>query len=580
MASIKCLIYLTHPLGADEDLRTLNQAYLMKLKLLLLLGIIGAAFTSNAQTLPAADAAMQAILNPTINAGCATTLAPKVVIRNAGTTIISTVRIGYRVDGGSVFSYNQSVNLAPTDSDTFTLANFNALPGNHVFRAFTAVPNGRADNNNANDTLVMNFTIFNNMGNPLPLTQGFEGFTLPPAGWQLINENLGSPTWVRTLNAKYTGFASAFKNCFSDQNTGQEDHLVTPFLNFSDSTKAYYAAFHVAHAQYNNDFIDELQVSVSTDCGATWTVEYAKQSPQLSTAPAQTTSFTPGGTGQWRRDSIDLSAYRGKPSVRLRFTTINGSGNNIYLDNILVQSLLVQPQASFSLGADTFCRNEPISLSNSSAYAGSFLWTMPGATPNVSNMASPTVSYNDTGSYIITLTAVNGLGLSSTSKTVYIAPGVTPTVIQFGLLLSTSQPYLSYQWLRNGVVIPGATSMVYEVIKDGEYSVSVTDSTAICPGTSAPRNVSVLAIGSTSFKEDGISISPNPAKGFFSVDSKLGGASTALSILNSVGKEVMHTPILNGSRQQIDISALTSGVYLLRFSNGSSVVNKRLMVTN
>ena len=63
--------------------------------------------------------------------------------------------------------------------------------------------------------------------------------------------------------------------------------LVFEKRDFSGTTAQ--LSFTHAYAQYQNE-ADKLKISVSTDCGATWTSVWEKSGTALATAPAQTTA--------------------------------------------------------------------------------------------------------------------------------------------------------------------------------------------------------------------------------------------------------------------------------------------------
>lgn len=71
------------------------------------------------------------------------------------------------------------------------------------------------------------------------------------------------------------------------------------------------------------------------------------------------------------------------------------------------------------------------------------------------------------------------------------------------------------------------------------------------------------------------SIYPNPAsKGFVNISSKVSGAKN-ISIFDVLGKQVVKTT-LNGER--LDISALNSGIYILKIEQGKASTTKKLVV--
>lgn len=119
--------------------------------------------------------------------------------------------------------------------------------------------------------------------------------------------------------------------------TGQKDYFVSPRIDFSNALDVTYLTFDVAYARRNGSSTDNLQVSVSTDCGISWGSVYSKSGSVLSTAADVAFAYTPLAE-EWRTDSIDMGAYKNFPEVMLMFSTNSNHGNNLYLDNINITS--------------------------------------------------------------------------------------------------------------------------------------------------------------------------------------------------------------------------------------------------
>ncbi|AFL81058.1 hypothetical protein Aeqsu_1573 [Aequorivita sublithincola DSM 14238] len=82
-------------------------------------------------------------------------------------------------------------------------------------------------------------------------------------------------------------------------------------------------------------------------------------------------------------------------------------------------------------------------------------------------------------------------------------------------------------------------------------------------------------IGVSDFSKDQFAVYPNPAtKGYVNITSKVSGAKN-ISIFDVLGKQVIKTT-LNSDR--LDISALNSGVYILKIEQGKTSTTKKLVV--
>ncbi len=81
-----------------------------------------------------------------------------VTIRNFGSNTITSGTIKYQVNGGSVVSGSFTGSLAQCDTLNFTFtAPYTFTAGANTIKVFTSLPNGNADANNANDTVLQTF---------------------------------------------------------------------------------------------------------------------------------------------------------------------------------------------------------------------------------------------------------------------------------------------------------------------------------------------------------------------------------------------------------------------------------------
>jgi len=290
------------------------------------------------------DAGISAITTPS-GAYCTTTITPVVVLKNFGSSALTSVTINYQVDATTVQTFNWTGNLATNATANVTLAAITVAGGSHTFNANTSSPNGSTDGNTANDAASSSFTV-SSTGLALPFAEGFEGTTFIPAGWTLNNPD-GATTWARTTAAASTGTASAYMDYFNYSAGNEFDEMVTPSLDLTTKT-APQLTFQVAYQLYTDPtstppvYSDTLDVLISTDCGATYTSLYRKSSTQLTTTTPtfSTTQFVPN-PNQWRLETVDLSAYGTYNNAIIMFRGINGYENELYLDDINVTGGIV-----------------------------------------------------------------------------------------------------------------------------------------------------------------------------------------------------------------------------------------------
>ncbi len=153
------------------------------------------------------------------------------------------------------------------------------------------------------------------------------------------------------------------------------------------------------------------------------------------------------------------------------------------------------------------------------------------------------------------------------------AAGVEPPLIRVnGRILSTSPAnYAYYQWFLNGEAIPGANSATYTVLENGFYSVEVKSSEG-CYIISEEYQVSNL-LNIRQVTAANINLYPNPASNELFIESD---ALIAVQLVDLNGRIVLMS---QGENQQLVLSNLATGVYLVRFFdlNGNNIGSTKIV---
>lgn len=197
-----------------------------------------------------------------------------------------------------------------------------------------------------------------------------------------------------------------------------------------------------------------------------------------------------------------------------------------------------------------------------------------GASPfPISGNLTNTTATAQTTTYTITSYDVNGVkNIQTATVTVNVNPINTVTVA--GSTLTADQAGATYQWFdcNNGnTPITGETNQSFTPSIDGNYGVTVTLNS--CPVNSVCNTI----LNTTEFEANGlISIYPNPASNFFSINSKY---DFKLTLINQLGQTIKHFDISAGQESKIQISDLQNGLYFL---NGSSsegkIISKKIII--
>jgi PKD repeat protein/photosystem II stability/assembly factor-like uncharacterized protein len=180
-------------------------------------------------------------------------------------------------------------------------------------------------------------------GMPLPYSEDFENGSLTDAYWTVENPDLNI-TWELTeVSGNWPGSHAAWINIFNYYAFGPRDYLVSPPLDFSGFNSLGLYFQHAYASRYS--LADTLIVSISGDCGDTWTRLYSATLEDLETSPPTEESFAPASADDWCGagygvdcNILDLSAWAGQSGIRIRFETFGRFGNNIFIDNIQISN--------------------------------------------------------------------------------------------------------------------------------------------------------------------------------------------------------------------------------------------------
>lgn len=264
---------------------------------------------------------------------CGSSYTPSVTYKNNGSNTITTMTINPYLDGTPQTPYSWSGSLAAGATVAVNMPGLTPSNGLHTYSVNITSVNGAADANSANNTKSGQFMLVSSYA-PAPITQSFSLTTFPPANWAMYNPDGGTATWSRIATTgayAVTPLGCAKYDFFNNSSTTDKDDLILPAADFTGLSNMK-LTFDVAYAQYTTEN-DQLDVMVSTNCGATWTNVYSKAGTTLSTAPAVTSAFVPSAT-QWRSEVVNLATYDGNPTVLVKFVASSKYGNNMYIDNV------------------------------------------------------------------------------------------------------------------------------------------------------------------------------------------------------------------------------------------------------
>ena len=287
---------------------------------------------------------------------CGASITPTVEVFNNGGDAITSMTIGVNFNDELAATETWSGQLAPGATVEIAFDEVN-LPGGSTRVSFTVVDvnNGATDLNRLNnETPVVTYSSLAEEVYGTNIQEDNEGYiatypTIAVVEEPVPNGSFGDGTFLSLQRSDLTSAAgdqvggygqsarSLFVNFYqwnpAESNAQEAGTMTYPKLDFSTQTNVH-LKFDRSHARYQTSN-DRLQVLVSTDCGATWTVVYNKAGAALATRPAQNNFYVPPANG-WATDSISLAAYQGQGEVNIQFKVLSDWGNTLYIDNINV----------------------------------------------------------------------------------------------------------------------------------------------------------------------------------------------------------------------------------------------------
>ncbi|GAB5422324.1 MAG: hypothetical protein Crog3KO_29270 [Crocinitomicaceae bacterium] len=284
------------------------------------------------------DASIVGITSPDGD-NCAGVITPNVVLRNRGSSNLTSVTIAYTLNNGAATTFNWTGSIAPGAENNVVLPGFTAPLGVHDFRAYTELPNGVIDPDPTYDTTLISFAVSNGI---MPdYSQDFEIGTFPPdVRWSVDNPNGDCYEWVGQACVSSTGASNNVAAQMTNYNNGtnQDEYLYTPFFILPCNASAANVSFDKAYRRRIAGSNDRLRLEMSDDCGATWSTVLFDQSGGTLDGPNGTANgyWIPTTAAEWQNVNVDLMPYvtGTSQSVQFRFRATNdGNGGNLYVDN-------------------------------------------------------------------------------------------------------------------------------------------------------------------------------------------------------------------------------------------------------
>ena len=279
----------------------------------------------------------------------------------------------------------------------------------------------------------------------------------------------------------------------------------------------------------------------------------------------------------------------------------NGAGlmsNTSVSDGQLLVMPVFPPVVNFSYSDTNICDGDSVMFLNFTINATSYLWTFSGGSPAMSNALHPAVYFSSSGTYIVKLVATGPAGIDSLIQNITITvnplPGADFYAFDTLLYLPSATAYFmnnsvnadSYFWDFGDGSTSSDQNPWHDYTQTGYYTITLiaisnncSDDTLILYDYIYVEPESGVNEFDTEFF---INVYPNPNKGTFQLSFGVDMLkNVSIQVVNNLGQvvyEEVHKNFNGNYSEEIDISSLANGVYILNIKVGENTYTENISV--
>lgn len=280
---------------------------------------------------------------------CDASFTPAVSITNTSAGMINSADVSYTLNGGAPVTQSWSGALGQGATATVSFPAITLSGGSNAFEATISNVNGQVDYYTMNNTVLGTYNVITPNPQSTPYEKGFETILLGDLPSEFIVEDNSGRVFVvdqgisSTVNwplGAYQASNKSFRFDFASIQPGSTPNFVMEKVDLTSVAGTPKLSFDYAYAERgSSSATDQLDIQISTDCGATWTSLWMRSGAQLATtSPTASNLRLYPRTNDWTLESIDLSAYATTADAIFRFHGTSGARNALYIDNIFVGS--------------------------------------------------------------------------------------------------------------------------------------------------------------------------------------------------------------------------------------------------
>jgi hypothetical protein len=306
----------------------------------------------------------------------------------------------------------------------------------------------------------------------------------------------------------------------------------------------------------------------------------------LCSGTTSTLTASPAGmTYQWSTGATTQSIVVVGGDTTTYFVTVTNSFGCSAKDSVTISSFPLP--TAVALYNQTICQGELAAISASGAGpGGTYSWTSnpPGFT---ATGPSHVILPADTTSYIVTVLDANGC-VDTDMITINVNPkpvvNLGPDKVaceNYTVVLDAGAGFDNYLW-SNGLKTQSVSVNSGGVIGTITYGVTVTLNGCATEDFINVQYVPCPGIEEVADAEIDINVYPNPSDGHFTVNIKGFEKDVEMQVVNILGKVINITRLDNSNiatySREFDLSNYPSGIYFLRFTDGTLVRTKKIII--